>query len=233
MVPGAADFRRVPLPTPMRRRVHRAAPAPGLTSRADSRRRAGRRGQSMIETSLMIILISLILLGTLQVSRLFVAKEIITHSASAGARAAAVGFNEFMVYKVTRVASIPNAGAMTTPNVPGLANDGFWRNATVDQAWNRARTAPPRDPRRDVEDYRIPEYLGSTAWGQLPGILDYEEWDTVAYPAVQKGQDGDVSVRIRQDFPLRFPFARAFYADDEVSLDTRAELADHARLYLE
>jgi hypothetical protein len=122
---------------------------------------------------------------------------------------------------------------MTTPNVPGIANDGFWNTTNVDAAWNRARGGPPRDPRRDIEEYRIPEYLGTQSWGQLGGILDYEEWDTVSYPAVSVGQLQDVSVTIRQDFPLRFPFVRAFYNDDEVRLDTRAEQAHHAGLYLQ
>jgi hypothetical protein len=199
-----------------------------------------RAGQSLVETALMIILISLILLGVLQVSRLFVAKEIITHSAAAGARAAAVGFNEFMIHKVTRVAAIPNAGAIRNPSLPGIgAGDGLFNTTDVGELWGDhrrpglVRTRTPYDPRRDAEMYRIPEYLAATDWSQLPGYLDYEDWETLAPPSVVVGADDDVSVGIRQDYPLRFPMVRAFYADEEVDLNTRARQANHAGLYLQ
>lgn len=202
--------------------------------------RRPRAGQSLIETSLMIVLISFILLGALQVSRLFVAKEIITHSSAAGARAAAVGFNEFMIYKVSRVAAIPNAGAISNPPLPGIgAGDGLFNTTDVGELWGDhrtpglVRTRTPRDPRRDVEEFRIPEYLGAEHWGQLTGYLDYADWDTLGYPAVARDGQGEVSVGIRQDYPLRFPFVRAFYEGEDVELNTRARQADHASLYLQ
>ena len=66
-----------------------------------------RRGQALIESCLAIIVLCLVFAGLFQISQLFAAKEILDYSASRGARAKAVGFNEWMVRKVARVAAIP------------------------------------------------------------------------------------------------------------------------------
>ena len=132
----------------------------------------------------------------------------------------------------------------TTPaREPGIvrigAGEGIFDTTDVGELWGDhrnpgiVRSQTPRDPRRDVEEFRIPEYLGALHWGQLPGYLDYEDWDTMGYPAVARDGQGEVSVGIRQDYPLRFPFVRAFYAGEDVDLNTRARQADHASLYLQ
>ena len=56
----------------------------------------GRRGQTILESAIVIVLLSFILLACFQASRIIVAKEIVDYSASAGVRARAVGFNDLL-----------------------------------------------------------------------------------------------------------------------------------------
>ena len=110
-------------------------------------------GQAAVESIIVIGLILLIFVGVFELARLFAAEEILNYAAARGARAATVGFNEFMIEKTVRVAAIPNAGAMTVPgDTTGLT--GYWA----------------------VEQDRIPAFLGSRTWAEADDILDYEWW---------------------------------------------------------
>jgi Flp pilus assembly protein TadG len=187
----------------------------------------------MIEAAVVMVLISFLLLGVVEVSRVFAAKQILDHAASTGARAQAVGFNEFMTYKVVRAATIPNAGPLVTPDLQRPGSNFDWGTATAGDAWDQAiYGATTRSHTIDTELARVPLYLGTTDWNQLPGTLDYEDWDTVRWP-VNTHLNGMVSTVVRQDFPLHMPMHRAFYNDDEVELRSRAWQADHQSLYLE
>ena len=92
---------------------------------------------------------------------------------------------------------------------------------------------PGFPPEREIEQARIPLYLGSTHWGELTAILDYEDWETVSHPMVIEDGEGAVATRVRQDFPLDMPMHRAFILSDEVDLRNTAWLGDHHSLYLE
>lgn len=203
--------------------------------------RTSRSGQSIIESCFVIALISLIFFGLLQVSQLYAAKAILTYSASAGARARSVGFNSFMIGKVVRVASIPTAGALIEPIVPRPAGAaGFWGSATPDRAWRAALNAgTPYSPQYDIERARIPLYLGTRWWNETYSVLDYERWEDLHWNETYAG-DYLVRLRVQQNVPLVFPFARAFYAGDRINI--RSGAADenhyvtreaHASLYLE
>lgn len=186
-----------------------------------------------MESGLIVVLLTFLLFGALQVARLSVSKTILQYAASAGARARAVGLNDFMVAKVVRTASIPNAGRMTVPSGrhSGGAVVAAGRPRPGDQ-WDFAVESQPASPQARLERSRIPLYLGATWHAMLPGILDYEDWHTLA-PATVSDESPMVRVRVRQDMPLRTPFHRAFIAADVVSLDGEARLETHADLYLE
>ncbi len=194
----------------------------------------GKSGQAMIESAAMMVLITFIFLTVFQMSQLFAAKEITHHAASAGARAKAVGFNDFMTWKVVKAAMIPNAGRMVTPEVDRTPfPDALYREG-VGASWDYATNAgtTPRSNSIGVEMSRIPEFLGTIDWNQVSGILDYEDWNTVSWPVTSEVGDV-VSVRVRQRYPLKMPFHRAFYADDEIDLRSRAWQGNHANIYLE
>ena len=188
-------------------------------------------GQAMLESCLVVALLSLALFGILQVARLAVARETLDYAAAAAARAQTVGFHDFMVYKVVRVANIPNAGRLVNPEVDRRSG-GRWGDLTPGEAWDTALRARPVSPHYEVERSRIPLYLASENGGQLPGILDYEDWDRLRYTVGQPAE-ATLEATTRQAIPLRMPFHRAFYAADEVPLAGQAALEYHAPLYLE
>lgn len=205
-----------------------------------ARHPSARSGQSLIESLLVIALLSLIFWGVFQLSQLQAAKAVLTYAASAGARARAVGLDDFMVSKVIRAAAIPNAGAMVTPQKPeGSAGGAAWGDYTPGEAWAIGLASRPGSPQLNLERSRIPLFLGSQRWGEMAAILDYERWDDVRYG---QGAAAPELVRMHthQDYPLNYPFARAFYAADEVRLDSAGDENDvyvtrdqHYPLYLE
>jgi hypothetical protein len=197
-----------------------------------------RRGQSLIESCLAVVMVCLVFCGLFQICRLFAAKEFLDYSAGRAARARAVGFNDFMVFKCGKVACIPNSGVMTEPaftNVDVVLRDmvetstpgGFWD-------WVLGEAAPTSD-QYEIERVRIPEFLASPTYLSAYEILDYEDWDSVVIgvgPVV--GPDGIIlEGSARQDVPLRVPMHSAFYAADEVELEGRAFLENHYSLYLD
>lgn len=186
-----------------------------------SRTRTRRSGQSLIESMIVVVIVCLIFFGLFQVSQIYAAKAVLTLAANSAARARMVGFNDFMVYKVARAASIPNAGRIETPAVTrsgGMAN--FVQTETPGTVWNMAlRAGQPGSPQYQMEWSRIPLYLSATRWGDLPAILEYENWDDI-YFAEGSGSPDLILARVRQDYELVWPFVRTFYANDRVSLDS-------------
>lgn len=213
----------------MRGRISRYSAGPPFSGRTRNR-----SGQALIESCLVLVLLCLILFGALQVSRLFAAREILDYAAARGARAQTVGFNRFMVFKTIRVGAIPNAGPLTSPDYVGplsSAGDSDWSVSGGGARWSYALSAQPVSPQQAIESARIPLYLGGTRYGELPAILDYERWNSIAHRT--GGDDGQrVRVRVNQDFPLAFPFHRTFYAADTVPLEGRCDLENHASFYL-
>ena len=193
----------------------------------------GRRGQAMIESCLVVAIVALCLFGLLQLSKLFTAREVLDYAASCGARARAVGFNDFMVYKVVRVASIPNAGRMTSPGYDrGAGLAGAVAGLTPGELWDLALGSTPVSPQLEVERSRVPLYLAADRYGELAPILDYEDWDTLN-PGVSELSPTLVRQTLRQDVPMRLPFHRAFYAADSLREEGEADMDSHAGLYLE
>lgn len=158
----------------------------------------------------MVALVCLVFFGIFQVSQLFAAQEVLDYAAGRGARAKTVGFNKFMVFKTVRAGAIPNAGRLTHPAYTG---------------------GPARE--YALETARIPLYLGGETYGRLPAILDYEDWETIEAGAAYSRGDGTLQQDVAQEVPLKFPFHRAFYAADSLSLNGSCQLDEHYTLYLE
>ncbi len=168
-------------------------------------------GQALIESCLIVAAICLILMGLFQVSQLFAAREIMAYAAARGARARAVGFNDFMARKTARVASIPNAGHMTVP----------------------ARTGGGPLMQREIERARIPLYLLAEHQAWANAVLNYEEWDAVALSCSETPTT--LNMTIRQNIPIRFfpRLFRAFFAGDAVNMSQSVALENHYPLYLQ
>ena len=174
----------------------------------------------------------MVLFGLVQVIRLYAAREILDYAASAGARAQAVGFNDFMVYKVVRVAGIPNAGRLTNPQASALGTGLDVVTPLPGTIWNTAVASSPTSPQLATEQSRIPLYLGAEDYGELRPILDYENWDDIRHSSSDLPPWG-VRTRTHQELPLDMPFHRAFYSDDSIEESGEMEMESHYTLYLE
>lgn len=193
-----------------------------------------RAGQSLIEACIVIIFICLILFSALQISQLYAAQEVIAYAAGRAARAEAVGFNKFMVYKIYRVGAIPNAGRMTTPGPAGPYSSSAGIDWTVGNGislWDNAMAAAPISPLAAVERSSIPLYLGSEYWGYLSAILDYDEWDTLDYSSIRT--PGQITATVSQNYPLNDPFRFLYYPGDMVPIESSCSLENHAWCYLD
>lgn len=201
-------------------------------------RRRSRRGQSLIESCLAIALICVVLIGVLQVSQVLASREILHHAAARGARARIVGLNWWMVEKVIRLATIPNAGRMIEPDY--TRQDTFLRdtveNARPGDAWSALLGVEPRSEQVDIELARMPEYLWAPDAWVARHMLDYERWDTINAnyydhrPGAYTGPY--VRIKVTQRVPLLVPSATTFYADDEVALAGEARMENHYPIYL-
>ena len=192
------------------------------------------RGQSLIESCFVIGILCLVLMGLLQLSQLYMAGEILDYAAGRGARAAAVGFNDFMIHKVVRVATIANAGPITSPtDIPeGAAQPvsmtlGPYQPLVLPMSMHDRPTA-----QRAVERARIPLYLEAHSGGELPAILDYTNWSDIRYDSVPQSVPPILHFTVSQAFPLSIPLHRTFVAADTVSLQGESYQDDHATLYL-
>ena len=212
------------------------------------RRRGAKDGQSLVESCLVIFLIAFIFAGLFQVSQLFAAREVLNHAAARGARAKTVGFNWWMVEKSIRVASIPNAGLLTAPPFQDqdatLAN--LMRTRRPGAMWEEVLGIVPASQQFDLEIARIPEYLASENDVRSDYILDYADWDSVRGDHVSgapgsSSADPILHIRVNQNYPLRIPGHRAFYAPppggpddvDTIRLDGESYIENYYPLYID
>ena len=206
---------------------------------------ATQSGQSLIEACLAMGILCLVFFGLFQLSQLAAAREVLNHAAARGARAKTVGFNHFMVSKAVRVAAIPNAGHMLVPGFLSQ-NDvllGLVENLSPGDLWDTilGGGTPIPTAQQDLESARIPEYMGSHNWAQANFILDYEDWGSInpSFPFIVS--DGAImDVNVSQNYPLRVPLHRTFYAPepnadgiDTVLLHGHSSIEGHYPLYLD
>jgi len=202
-----------------------------------------RSGQSLIEACFVIAILCLVVFCGVQMSQIYMTSEVLNHAAVCGARARAVGFNDFMVQKTIRAAAIPCAGQLQGGYL-NVANSYNAYTITaqgpnhIGKAWDRAVRLIPStsSDAQDVafqnvataERQSIPLYLGSD-YGQ--SVLDYERWPTITYSLMEGAYT--VQAQVRQDMPLVFPIHRAFIAADTIQMQGEATIDNHYKLYLE
>lgn len=170
-----------------------------------------REGQALIESCLVIGLLCLLLMGLFQMTQLFLAQEILDYAAGRGARAKAVGFNNFMVDKTVRIGAIANAGALTFPERIG---GGPWVQWTHN------------------ESPRIPHYLQANSW-ELDSILDYTLWNSISWSCLEA--NNQLNFRVHQNVPLMFfsNMFKAFFSGSTVPMQGVVDIENHYPLYLQ
>ncbi len=203
----------------------------------------------MIESVVVMMVICLLFFGLFQLAHAFANREILRHAAARAARARSVGFNGWMVTKVMRVATIPNAGRMTEPQIdfPDPALRQAIATLSPGTLWDWSLSATPPSARAHFERARVPDYLASENHARADFILDYERWDDIHGAGLGGGGlPGAVSqvheVRLRQQYPLSIMVRMLFdwvgaltpsLADGNLNLRGEYEIESHYPLYLD
>jgi len=176
----------------------------------------------------------------LQVAELTAAHEILHYSAACSARCRTVGFNRFMVWKTGRVACIPNAGKMTTPEYETADNNLTQMIASRkpgDLFVSVAANSAPPSGQYEIEQARVPDYMGAENMGRAEYFLNYANWDSVVFdPGAGQLGDGTIPqilhVTAQQDYNLWVPLHRIFYAADSVQLHGQSDIESHYPFYI-
>lgn len=141
-----------------------------------------RRGQAMVETVVVMFFLCLAFFYAGDYANVLLTKTVIAHAAARGARARAVGFNDFMVTKTVRIASMGVAGECLTKEANGTS---------------------PLSTAALVS--RSGSYLETEYEADTKGVLDFELWDpsrlgwTCAEPG---GEYGELTMRVWQKAPV-------------------------------
>jgi hypothetical protein len=182
-------------------------------------RTAKKEGAAIVESCLAIIMLCLILFGLLQVSYLIMARDVISFTAFASARALAVGMSAEFVERVAHVTTIPTAGP--SYNSGRMDNDSLGDPGTVGARWDLAVATTPGSDQFWYEHTIIPYYLGADDESDLDGLLNYYYWITSdTEVAVQSSAAGSekAEVTVSQNVPLAFPFAAVFFYDADKAM---------------
>ena len=111
-----------------------------------------RSGQATVESVLTLFLVLLLFLALFGISDQIRTKLLVENAAVKCARAQAVGYNEFMLRKIARLATMPAAGKCLTPNDGGGTLSMYSRYG------------------------KIGPYLMSEYEAQANAILNFEYW---------------------------------------------------------
>jgi hypothetical protein len=185
-------------------------------------------------------MISIIFTGIYQVSRIYIAKELLANAANRSARAEAVGFNHFMATKAAKVAVIPSSGQLNNREFNNFDPiiDNAALNMNPGELWDFAIKSTPISDQAEFEKARIPSYLESRDEWQAQAILDYSDWDNITvHSTVPFSSDPydttPVHMQVSQKYELRTPLHRAFSATDEINLEGESYIENHYQLYLD
>ncbi len=171
----------------------------------------------MLESALVVVMISLVFFGMLQVVLKLNAEQVQQWAAFAGARSRVVGFNDALVEKVWLVGNILNSGAMTAPyqglTAPAQADVENDLYASEGSFMMTARTAWELRPQFNYEQ-----------WSQISDLPGANSFD--AYHATSS-----------QNYPLliaqALPFLAGSFGTTNAVLQTDVILENHFPFYLQ
>ena len=207
-----------------------------------------RSGQAMVESLIAITLICLIFFGSMQISQLFAAREILYHAAARGARAKTVGFNQWMVRKAIHVASIPISGAMLTPQLdprdPAIigAIEASQSGGALIDPWLDIRSGRliPSSVTYQMERALIPEFMGSDNVYRARAVLNYDAWennlihhDMSGVPLGQMANPPPLRITVWMDYSNWLPMRNTYFRGDTVRMEGRNTLENHYLVYID
>jgi hypothetical protein len=174
---------------------------------------SSKKGQSLVESAIVIVLISFILFGMLQVAMKFHAEQVQQWATFAGARSRIVGFNDAVVQKAWFIGNIMNSGAMLDPyqGLSSIAQVGV-EDEVIGIFLQSDGTA-----------YELAPQLNYVGWKDLPMLTPY----TTADQYTAAGE---------QDYPLAIagliPMLASSFGRTNVLLQSNVTLENHFPFYL-
>lgn len=175
----------------------------------------GRRGHTMVEATIAMIVILIVFLALFNLADLIRAKLLVENAAVKCARARAVGYNDFMLRKIARLATMPVAGECLT-----VANSGDGKASYSDRV------------------YRIGEYLMSDYEEQANAILDFAYWRNGGTSVSASDGTPSVSATTTQLRPRLFDFGvmaggERMDENDRAKISATATVETHYTDYLQ
>lgn len=182
--------------------------------RSPIRNRQSISGQSMVESALVLVFLSFVLFGMLQVALKLNAEQIQNFGSYVAARSRIVGFNDGVVQKAWLIGNILNSGEMRAPEA------GLTAVAQV-----------------AVESWAIPDFLQSsyTAW-ELQPQLNYEFWEN--FPNVPSAGPFDTYTATSEyEFPLviarALPILAGSMGGTNATVRSTVTMENHFPFYLQ
>lgn len=171
-------------------------------------RQRRQRGQSLIETVIGVMILSLVFFGAVQVAYLYIAQLIAHHTAFVTARSYSVGFNNDIVERAKEVGSIGLAGPITMP--------------AEYTSYNMLQLGA-------VEPDLIATHVQNKGYS-----VYYSYWSRVYKDVPLVEVDGVVPVTIRvYDYPANMPMHGAYMDRDAVDIESTVHVPDYAAYYLQ
>jgi hypothetical protein len=141
-----------------------------------------------------------------------------------------------MVEKAVMVGAIPNAGRITSDDYVVDPNPGLLsrlQNSRAGEVWDYALRSQPDSNRHRWERNRIPDFLKAGDIEDGRSLLDYEDWDTIGSDHVAATTNAALlRVSVWQDYPLKMPAHRAFYAADFLRMEENSWIENHYENYM-
>ena len=168
-------------------------------------KRRARRGQAIIESVLIVTILTLLFMFCVQMMQLYSSKMIAEHASFVAARSNSVGFEDDLVLRSTEVGTIGLAGQIETP-----ANYSGYSPVQLGE----------------VEPALIDEFLVSEGY-----TLYYEFWDNIWVSNNSESLMPTTSVHVR-NYPTRIPLSELFMSDT-VNFSGSTRMLNHSEYYLE
>ena len=132
----------------------------------------------MVESVIALFFVLIVFLFTIDLLQAMKAKILVEYAAAKCARARAVGYNDFMLTKIARLATMPAAGKCKTRDEEGVVIS------------------------RGVATHKMGAYLNSGHEAQADQILDFEFWDDTFVSTLSDSSDIKVSVSQHRKLPF-------------------------------
>ena len=190
---------------------------------------AGRRfqrGSSIVEGVISMLLVCLVLFGLLQIFLLYTTQEFTDYTAFRSARSLSVGYADELTVLEVRARALPVSGAVLSPaELKALRENSFTasdytQDNGVYSYFYRLRRA-------------IRHYMEGRRWMECEYWRGNNVYGTRLNNAFSKNTGSVTSDLTFSKYPLRLPFAKAFFPDNRIDITSSCELKNHAAAYLE